>query len=1023
MKVFTVKGLLVAGALLALGAGGAAAVLVLRLPPVPSQIPAAPMIVTLIQPANGSGAGAGSTVRVSAQAVAPHPVVMMELLADSLSGGGTAPTSIEENIYTASLEWSPSPGPHVLIVRATDDQGHIGLSNVVRVDGLVATDSMEMQPFVARGGETIEELAQTFGTTVPAIQTYNGGLSEGQALEPGQELSIPIPTHYDATWGEPSPAAPLPQDIGAAAQISPLSFWLGTAFSPVPSAPPAPSDISAAAQGCDVSLAVADNSVDEAGFFLYRLGQGSPAFERIATLGPHDGDGLFSFIDAQLSGTYTYYASAFNPAGESPGPMAQVTLPSAACGTAEWSGDLSLVGSLLASPIVADQAYFYASANGGQWRRVPSDPNAFLPAVQGGYDVSPFLADLAAGAGGAVTTLSLDGWGWGGGRLAHLGQGSANFSSGNAGGNLAPLYSWTALQGSHASTLSGDPSMVAFYSDKIIFKTPASFIFRWKTGSPVATSARWEVSKSPYFLPASIVAEGVEELEPAFQEYSYFHIAFDDLLALTAKAGDQGGAPIMQGPVPFGSEQALKLSAGQSVAFAQADPEAFWPGGGQSLGDAVAAGSLLPIGAGVMNEYYVRLTPMVGTQVVGEPSNTVVARYDPELDTTGGIQIQYLGPEYYTPLYEVEILDYTPGAAEDPNSWGCVEVVKVEGGSYADSLGWKVGMKQCPPSYKGAGYQGWKGVEQDLGKAGGWLKKGLNWASKAWQDIKAYAVKLMLMYTPLGLQCQFAEAVVLPEGTCQKVFAVGVDIALTSMGIPPTIPNFDKLMDEGLDYAVELAAQEALKEVPACVGPCEEAVKDKIREVLEAAIDEVAGQSVAPSCVSEVEAHENGREPWCPPSGLVVRPALGAVDSPPTIVVRLTRRLDVPDPANLPVCYLDLGAAYTIHGWNANYPEFSADPFGGGSLPIPPLAPGQSIQVAAALNDRRIVDFPWKSYVGDPYAFHDWGNMVWYGTSHARASAGFVIPPGYAQSSPPSLCAPVVTSEEKGAQSKGWKLK
>ncbi len=199
MNIFSVKGLLITGVLLALVAGGLLTAWVLRLAEPASQVPAAPMIVSLTQPANGSGAGAGSTVHVSSQVVASHAVISAELWVDNFLAGQTAPIRVATNVYTASLEWTPTPGAHVLVIRATDDQGHIGLSNIVRVDGRVATNSMAMEPFVARGGETLEALAQTFGTTVPAIQTYNRGLSEGQALEPGQELSNsdPFPLRGD----------------------------------------------------------------------------------------------------------------------------------------------------------------------------------------------------------------------------------------------------------------------------------------------------------------------------------------------------------------------------------------------------------------------------------------------------------------------------------------------------------------------------------------------------------------------------------------------------------------------------------------------------------------------------------------------------------------------------------------------------------------------------------------------------------------------------------------------------------
>jgi hypothetical protein len=160
MKVFSVRGLLIASVLLALAAGGATAVLVVRLPSVVSQIPPAPMIVTLTRPLNGSGAGAGATIKVSAQVVTPNLVAAVELWADGQRVSEVTPTRAGTNLYLASLDWSPGPGPHVLVVRAADDQGHIGVSNVVRVEGVVGRESRRMEPFVAQGGETLDGLGQ-----------------------------------------------------------------------------------------------------------------------------------------------------------------------------------------------------------------------------------------------------------------------------------------------------------------------------------------------------------------------------------------------------------------------------------------------------------------------------------------------------------------------------------------------------------------------------------------------------------------------------------------------------------------------------------------------------------------------------------------------------------------------------------------------------------------------------------------------------------------------------------------------
>jgi hypothetical protein len=90
-----------------------------------------------------------------------------------------------------------------------------------------------------------------------------------------------------------------------------------------------------------------------------------------------------------------------------------------------------------------------------------------------------------------------------------------------------------------------------------------------------------------------------------------------------------------------------------------------------------------------------------------------------------------------------------------------------------------------------------------------WAEDSVNWASEAWSDLKAFAVDVILKYTPLGLQCSVAEdAGAIPDGACASAFAIALDATLVALGIPPDIPNFDQLIDEGVTYlAAEVAAQ------------------------------------------------------------------------------------------------------------------------------------------------------------------------------------------------------------------------
>jgi hypothetical protein len=72
----------------------------------------------------------------------------------------------------------------------------------------------------------------------------------------------------------------------------------------------------------------------------------------------------------------------------------------------------------------------------------------------------------------------------------------------------------------------------------------------------------------------------------------------------------------------------------------------------------------------------------------------------------------------------------------------------------------------------------------------------VNSASAAWEDIQNYAVGAVASgIKVLGVPC---------DNTCQAVLKTGLEVGLASMGVPPSLPNFDQLVDQGADY---MAAQ------------------------------------------------------------------------------------------------------------------------------------------------------------------------------------------------------------------------
>lgn len=309
--------------------------------------------------------------------------------------------------------------------------------------------------------------------------------------------------------------------------------------------------------------------------------------------------------------------------------------------------------------------------------------------------------------------------------------------------------------------------------------------------------------------------------------------------------------------------------------------------------------------------FYVRVIPVSapGGSIVGWSSNVIRVYYRDKQPPSPPLTL----PEPPRPLhlFKVKIVSFTPPQFFDPNLWGCV-VVKSSSGPFA--AGWQVGHRYCPPSYKGQGHSITSvGDFFDLVSHG--LADALDWASSTYNKLKALAVKVVMDYTPFGLQCQaMASAAGMGSNACQTLATVAVNSGMAALGLPPSIPNFNQLVDKGVDAAVDLAEQTIQDQsgVP-CVGPCDTVLRDGFSQ----AAAQLKQTSSQPECgVSDDEAHSYGADhAICAPAGVIVEPAPGSVSTPPAIVVQVTRELHLPD-ANNPwpdKCGVGAGLEFTRH--------------------------------------------------------------------------------------------------------------
>jgi len=860
-----------------------------RLPDIAAQIPRVPTLVTLSFPPDRSLHMAGAPIEVRAKAISASPLRLMELWADGQLATNAIPEEGDTGVFRGVFTWTATTeGEHVLFVRALDEQARVAQSNVIRVKTTYQSYAVQLEPVIVAQGDTLESLAQQHGVSPEMILGYNGNVGPDGSLSPGQEIGIPIP-FPDAQPPEAPPASlpagPAGPVIPASGAPSKLEAWVNENLLPKPPGPPIPPGLHAAAQGCGVDLAVVDQSANEDGFFVYRFDPNGSAFERIATLG--DGSGNLGYRDEGLYGSYAYYVAAFNTDGEIPGGAAVVEVADAACGVSDWTG-LKLQGGQLELPQAVDLAYFYLSINAGPWVRVPQQPGAFLKPSGATADASEHLAAALSAAPGDEFTLALEAWGWSGGALVYLGSGGGTIKKASSAVEANWPWDHTELKVCRTVTSCVKDFALNFATEVPgeFFHTPGPVDFKLNTQFHAPVAFRWQVSRFP--LPKTpdleffgLLAQGVVIAKQVSQEFT---IDFTPIITgkvavnpggqFNASTG-QGGIQVVGPASGLGGEPAAggASSAGPAIAdlsYAQVSAQ-LEPGQG------VAKGSF--IDPEQPQTFYVRLLPVDEHGVIGKPSDTVVLHYDPS-KKPGPVEI--IGHQY-----ESRIVGYQEPDYADPGRWGCLLVVKnpyfnnapayfAQGGNMWTMYIWAVSAPEnsvvCPENYEGPSW--WE-------KALDVVLTPFEWAHEAYEWPKDQIVKVVMSIPGLKDACKKWAS----EQDCKDVLKGGVEAGLMAFGLPPEIPNAKDLADQGVDYLVEKGVEQLKSIGVPCVGPCEE----KLKEIIKDQLHEVFDTSVSPGCVGEDEAKAHGRYPLCPSAGMVVKPAPGAVAQPPVVVVEVVR--------------------------------------------------------------------------------------------------------------------------------------
>ena len=943
------------------------------------------ILVSLTEPLDGEAYPISAGLSIRGEAISDGSIARMELWADGeMYEEYTAP---EDGLGLLVHYWTWSPttlGKHTLMVRAHNDQNQSAFSSVVTIEGI--PDPGYVLITKVEEGDTIPGIAEKYNVSVEDILNWNPSLRDAVSLMPGTEIFIHV--------GAPA-ASSVPSTT--AKVLMKLSEWSANAELTPPGSPSAPG-LTVTGQGCTAKLAINDYSTNEQGFNIYRLDPGAISFKKLTSLPAHEGVDALSHTDTNLYGAYHYYVAAFDEGGEAASNLVGLMITDSNCaGTPTTIDDLALV------PMSVDQYYLYVSINNGNWRRFPADEFTYVKRS----DNIDFGQVASALAPNLVGSISLRGevWGMVNGRATLLGTFDKSLKPGQAPAVLEPasiqniLLTTLEVRGVYDTS----KGKYLWLKEKGTLYTPEIFRFGTDTG---AAYGIWQVASVPFdkgasFNPACLLLAGKAKGSGTPSSPFEFGIDFSQLkpkietVQLSPFENSFSQTPVFISPF---SPQKFDASPQQAV------NQPKWGAGAFGLGGSPVVANFDPCALNVSAEgaviYYVRIIPMDNGQSVGNASNTVKMIYDPNSQ----IKITFPAPPPIPggTYYDVKILNFTGVHVPDLKYEFCVVVVENKSPQGSPWVGFKPGTVLCPETFKG-------GNDNDILGA---IEDAVNFISDLYTKLSDWATELVDKLNPLCIQAKLVSSAVKVgekevKDACHYIAVIAVTAAKTYVGLPPSLPNFDQLVNMGKDNLVELAAQE----LEANGVPCPEDCKKVIRQGIDYSIEQVKNSMTNSSCMGEDEAHQNGVEPLCFPSGVITKPDPRGQPAPAVVEVEVTRRPgttgpDFPEPV---ACSANIkgyanndshiGHQFsTIAGFTWQGAPIEGDLLYG-SAAFPNLQPGASTKLPIALSPVSFWLDGHKSFVNKGYKpenYDDWG-ILYEGamaTLTADGDCKFVFPEG-----------------------------
>jgi hypothetical protein len=531
---------------------------------------------------------------------------------------------------------------------------------------------------------------------------------------------------------------------------------------------------------------------------------------------------------------------------------------------------------------------------------------------------------------------------------------------------------WMSSKGGVPPGLSGEftgtwVKQYGFYDpDKYAGRNQA---FRWSTDLSNADGGKLQASIFP-FNSASNGAGDVFDPPGLVAEWQIDCVNCEFTIDLSALSPKQAAAPqTVTSFTPAGLvkqlgawfKQLLDTALEAATGWIQTlSPHPDVPGGGTPLAPSIPSDSLVLVPMApesnplLPTEFYLRIVPVHNGAVAGALSDTDRMTWlGDSLVEPGGLKPSCtdhpelpdcLGSEFFG-LYTVEVIAYHGWIAPAADHVGCYLATKTTtiGKPPGPTLTFPEGYRFCPDKTPQS-----KGLIEAIVDA---VANVVNFVSGLYADFKGALVSAVADLIPGDIPSE-------------ALLSTLLDAALVSAGIPPSLPNFDALVNDGIDYLASQVAEQAgvspelLKQLSDQGIPADElnaAAKDFIKEQVKEGIQKglEAGQYALGESVDFV------------PDGVPVVPDPTGSWQAPTLTLRITRTQAHPEsdgvcPSSLLVAsQITAQATDELALWNARldaaegpqvqtgktYPLFLDD-----YLAFPVLkSPGESIDLPVVL--------------------------------------------------------------------------